>query len=178
MNKHKKFIKDAYEGNFGEMCNNWKEIIERQYPEFKEKDFKIGEWYTNNNDYLMVWNGGNNTFGFINDEFNDGWSFFAKKGKTLATEKEVKNALIKEAKKRGFKEGVTIISLVDDCLKIIDNRYNTKDFQYFKDGNSLYLNGYKIFIKGEWAKIVSEPPKKMTVAEISKKLGYKIEIIE
>ncbi|MGB2525665.1 hypothetical protein [Flagellimonas sp. SN16] len=37
MNKHKKFIKDCYEGKHGTMCQEWKERILEHYPEFVYK---------------------------------------------------------------------------------------------------------------------------------------------
>ena len=45
MNKDYKFIKDAYEGKLGlEMCQDWEDLILNAYPEFKEEEFKVGDW--------------------------------------------------------------------------------------------------------------------------------------
>ena len=44
MGKHKQFIKDAYNGEFGSMCSEWKETILKSYPEFEKVEFKVGDW--------------------------------------------------------------------------------------------------------------------------------------
>jgi len=77
-----------------------------------------------------------------------------------ATDKEVEEALIKEAKKRGFKEGVKVertnemlklhgTSSANEIVLIENNR-----FTYDKIENSLCIDGRVIFINGIWAEII------------------------
>ena len=70
-----------------------------------------------------------------------------------ATDKEVETALIKEAKKRGFKEGVKFKSVAGE------HSYYTLDIlkPYF-DGERLYLSSCGVIFKnGKWAEIIEEP---------------------
>ena len=77
-------------------------------------------------------------------------------GYELATDQEVETALIKEAKKRGFKEGVTI-----KCLN--NNFHNTYKLKstfndlYIEDGD-LWFGTEEIFINGKWAEIIEDNP--------------------
>jgi hypothetical protein len=75
-----------------------------------------------------------------------------------ATDKEVEEALIKEAKKRGFKEGVEYSSLYgsSDIGKV-----NNSGFIYKPSINCLCIKSGEqvdaIFRKGKWATIIEEP---------------------
>src|SRR5690606_12207106 len=51
MNKHKQFIKDAYEGKYLTMCDKWKSEILKHYPEFGY-DIKVGDYVIGKNGYL------------------------------------------------------------------------------------------------------------------------------
>lgn len=71
-----------------------------------------------------------------------------------ATDKEVEEALIKEAKKRGFKKGVEFISLRESKEKVFFSSFWQMD--YSKD---LWVLGSKsfngiIFKDGKWAEII------------------------
>ena len=93
---------------------------------------------------------------------------------TEATEQEVKEALIAEAKRRGFKVGVKVKCLFRDKeveLDMINFRSS--------DGGVLYggCGVPRIFYDGKWATIIEEP-KEMTVEQISKELGYDIKIVK
>ena len=75
----------------------------------------------------------------------------------------VEEALIKEAKKRGFKKGVRIgahacDSFGDASLNIEDNTRN-----YYEDENSLELDCAIVFSKGKWTTINTEPQIEITV---------------
>lgn len=65
-------------------------------------------------------------------------------------------ALIKEAKRRGFKKGVIAIHLTDGSKKeIVSDNYD-----YYHNTDSLYVskgdgNGVRIYHKGEWSEVVS-----------------------
>ena len=72
--------------------------------------------------------------------------------------------LIKEAKKRGFKEGVYY--KVDNGTDY-RNRCN-KEFNY--DRNRLFSNGWALFSEGSWAEIIPT----MTKQEAEEKFNCKI----
>lgn len=183
MNKHKEFIKKAYNGELGlTMCSEWKEAIEKQYPEFKTQ-LEVGKWYTHDNGFLFCFTGGfdkdKDPFGYglstygnwydLDETEDGGWN-----GKELrpATKEEVEEALINEAKKRGFKEGVRIKVHADE----LDNPENTGrslniDGNHITyDGESLVFDCAVIFHNGKWAEIIET----ITKEEAEKQLGKKI----
>lgn len=78
----------------------------------------------------------------------------------LATEEEIKQALIAEASRRGFKKGVKIKEL--ECVVGV-NRFDTPtsdrfEYRYPKDRLCMYgdNNGIAIYNEGKWAEIVKE----------------------
>lgn len=98
-------------------------------------------------------------YGFENGDWCDlsehYWTLEQKYKPTLATHQEVEEALIKEAKKRGFKEGVRFKSALYkyDCV------ITTYEFDFHFDymdmcKNVLFCNGNAIFSNGVWAEIV------------------------
>lgn len=187
MNKHKKFIKDCYNGKHGNICSEWKQTILNHYPEFEENKLEVGKWYkcnehatlwfiTGYNGYMGTgyglllgdWIDSCNTILINKDRFN--WK--------PATEQEVFEALKNEAVKRGFKDGVRYYNAH------FNNKIDKSDivrcgdyFRFHFDFHSQLCSGKgTIFIDGQWAEIVSK--KKMTLKEVEKELGYEIEITE
>ena len=181
MNKHKKFIKDCYNGKHGSICSEWKQTILNHYPEFQTQ-LKEGRWYKANYDskYLIF---AEKTKGDLVIEgygFDDAGKWFdvAKDccltHTTQATEQEVFEALKNEAVKRGFKAGVfydaTNMGYSEQgYCEILNGRFDFID-------NILTIGNWEIFKNGKWAEIVSK--KKMTLKEVEKELGYEIEITE
>lgn len=179
MNKHKKFIKDAYEGKYGTMCQDWKNTILEHYPEFKEEEFKVGDWVVvskknctkpNPVDALVVYrNDGKDTYGFSHkgDWIRSFCTTNDMQNKSLtrkATPKEVEKRLIEEAKKRGYKKGNY------KCLWTNDVRYDDCIPMYALDEDRLWLKNGCVYSKGKWAEII----KTMTKEEAEEKLGCKI----
>lgn len=88
-------------------------------------------------------------------EYNDS---FLKKEARKATDKEIEQVLITEAKRRGFKEGVLFNSLQNGGMKCKGN----KRYSYLSNFNKLQfgtLINYKdlhgvIYEKGKWAEII------------------------
>lgn len=83
-----------------------------------------------------------------------------------ATDKEVETALIAEAKKRGFKEGVLCNNSIIKNRKfdnfLFDNRvffYNSKvnSLEWRRNGVGDSYNEWTLFYKGKWAEIIEEP---------------------
>ena len=164
----KDFIKQAHEA----ACSQWKKNIEDEFPKlFKQDALVAGKWYKSVNGSLFNYNG-------VKDSDNDAcgygigcsgsWHEVDQNGwgspYTLATEKEVGNALIKEAKKKGFKEGVKFIDVVDGELEVVDGNV----YQYFPNIDSLTLNSDRIYKNGKWAEIIETITKEQAEKELGK----------
>lgn len=83
----------------------------------------------------------------------------------LATEKEVEEALVKEAIKRGYEVG---------NYKLISGYYGietNKEYVFIK--NTLYFNGDVIFHNGQWAEILNT----YTIPEAEEKFNIKIKAV-
>lgn len=145
--------------------------MRKEFPELFEVKLKVGEWYKYDNN-LLVWNGGNNTYGFWNGVFVDELSFSLNgeiaKNVVKTTPQEVKEALINEAVNRGFKDGVDFNS----CKGIYRN--GLPGYWINDNLDMMSFNGKYIFNKGQWVEII--PQKEMTLKEIEEELGYKIKI--
>lgn len=120
-----------------------------------KEEFEVGEWYKYGTD-LLVWNRGDSTYGFNSlNNWGDDYLFSCQSGRK-ATSQEVEEALIKEVKKRGFEEGVSVRVKGDWMFEGTASNHllNHPTFS-FKDG---YLNfgGMYIFKNGKWATIISE----------------------
>ena len=90
----------------------------------------------------------------------------------LATEEEVKEALINEAIKRGFKNvGELSLKIVSgEMFKKGSFKTANNNFRYISVENILYLDGVEIFYKGKWAEIIKE--EKPTQEEIDRVINY------
>jgi hypothetical protein len=179
MNRHKNFIRDAYDGKInGQLCNEWKQAIEKHYPEFKET-LEVGKWYTNEYGHIIsltkVDDGDVEFYGF----YTNGWSdkdyadvpLWIEKLKP-ANEEEVKTALINEAKRRGFKKGVRATwafqKNTNEALEkdVDDLFFHINDGAMLTDGF-----GHSVFSDGKWAEIIKET---ITKEEAEKLLGKTI----
>lgn len=76
----------------------------------------------------------------------------------LADAKEVGEALIKEAKRRGFKNisNISIMSLYGSNFNSGYFSYNGSEYNYNLNKNCLDLDGVEIFKSGKWAEIIEE----------------------
>lgn len=150
------------------------ENTQKSFDHKKEPVFTIGNWYkcqTFNSDFfIMNYNPGNKHYGFsytgkwIHDSYNVWLTKHPERCKP-ATDKEVEEALIKEAKRRGFKLGVKFIGVRDvmaeeveySCPYDKDDGEAGSSFQYVK--GTLYTYGlgrHIVFENGIWAEIVVE----------------------
>ena len=96
-----------------------------------------------------------------------------KHAKRLATEEEVREALINEAKKRGFNNIGDL--KIKNTYGGISNGFVTitNDFYYDYKGNTLRLDGAVIFNNGVWAEIIEEPKEtEPTKEEINRILTF------
>jgi len=184
----KSFVLDAHSS----ACPTWKSKIEKEFPSlFIKEELVLNRWYKNNDYpnlvYLTKLNRKQDPYnefgtfaegyGFLFNDKNewggDGLLFADTRKFTLATPQEVETALINEARKRGFKEGVKIKTPVNKHEYIVNNDI----FSFNEKSNILYLSGKSIFNNGNFAEILPQPTE-LTVAEIEAKLGYSIKIIK
>ena len=190
MEKYRKFIEKAYNGELGlTMCKDWKAKIEEEFPE-TFKPCSVGDWVWLDIDpfggcsSLMYFQGwyvktyGFNTFGNWEPCF-DISRYSNMKGKaTKATDKEVKDALIAEANKRGFKKGVTIIPVgYDNPQKISDPFYYISNHRVIASSPrsewSKNCPNPEIYRNGVWASIV-EQQTELTLEQIAEKFNISV----
>ena len=139
-----------------------KELLQEFLPEAFENELEVGKWYISK--YYLVYYLGNYKCNCI--ELSDGkWIENVHhslsdhlKSYRLATEEEVKEALINEAIKRGFK------NVGELTLKIVSGEMFKKgsfvttinNFRYCSSIDVLCLDGVEIFNNGKWAEIIKE----------------------
>lgn len=126
-------------------------------------NMEVGKWYKDTSVkgislYLIfvtdVYDSGVGGYGFINGKwFTNSNSYSAQL--ISATNEEVEAALIAEAERRGFKEGVTV-----DITNLSDS-YNPNmilrgkiSFSEFKDNGYIWFGRQLIFDNGKWAEII------------------------
>ncbi len=153
-----------------------KELLKEFIPDAFENKLEVGKWYKSNKGSICF-NLEDSYYGF---DFVGDWrdiTYFKigqdKSEWELATEEEVREALINEAKKRGFN---TIGNLkIKNTFGGISNGFLTitNDFYYDYKGNTLSLDGAIIFNNGVWAEIIEEPKEtEPTEEEIKRVLNY------
>ena len=150
------------------------------FPEVFKTELTIGKWYKHSKEaglfYLTeITDSACHGYGFrkngiwFSTSKNDRSAYcavnnFHFKYLVEATPEELSAALINEAKKRGYKKGVTIqwksrpkliYTLGDD------------EFDYLESRNVLVFGNYGIFERGEWAQIL---PQEKTVVPMEKAL--------
>ena len=133
----------------------FKEII----PEAFNTKLDTGKWYKSSADieFLVCYqSNGFDNYGFWRDQpyrdnllFGDCWYNMSR----LATDEEVSAALINEAKKRGYKDGVTITW--KNKPKLIYT-LGDDEFDYLISKNVLVFGNYGIFDGEQWAEILPQ----------------------
>lgn len=175
----KEFILEAHEA----WSSEWKSKIEKEVPELFKNRLEVGKWYWSIANKLICltsvdvlrayYYGFSSSNDWIGKEWMDNASVDIE-----ATKEEVETALIAEARKRGFKEGVNYDSTNVGFPSQIKCYINSNEFLY-KTNNVLLIDNWRIFADGNWATIVLEDEvKELTVAELEEKLGYKIKIVK
>ena len=121
-----------------------------------KEEFEVGKWYkSKNHNITACYVDEHNNYGVSFGVWKDAMILNHFEAWTLATDKEVETALIKEAKKL-IKKGVV------KCLHECDDIYSMEDVKYFEwSGRCLrvHLKGgcCCIFDGGKWATIIEEP---------------------
>lgn len=162
-----------------------KEAAQAYIDKHNEPKFKVGKWYyityTTQHCYGIDYSAPKSTLYLVFAErydlnetriifkningneimfaINDKIDFLKRK----ATHSEIESALIAEAKRRGFKEGVKInreIFKNVDSYKIHHSNAtisNPDNVSYFIEEDILMLNNHGVYCKGQWAEIIEEP---------------------
>jgi hypothetical protein len=167
----KEFIKKAHSA----ACSEWKKNIEKEFPKLFKKDaLVVGKWYKIqcSKNALVFIQGYKKTYGF---DYAGLWTnmWHENISNTTyipATDKEVEEALIKEAKKRGFKEGVRVDKLLYTNIGSLNGDSKTcenKEFKLFH--GHLSIGNLLIFHRtGKWAEIVETITKEQAEKELGK----------
>lgn len=132
--------------------------------------FEVGKWYTYLN-AICCYTGNNEGYGFhAYGEWATDIKISIPEIWIPATESEVFEALKKEAIKRGFKEGATIISYLPSYGYNDKRKYtlNNCGASYEKHNNALRMGGSAIFHNGKWAEIIKDEPIKIGGYEVKK----------
>jgi hypothetical protein len=152
--------------------------IEKEFPQLFESKLEVGRWYKSpefgsslfcvtkiNRDYATAY--GFNFIGKWQDK-KDKFASSNLENKTLATPEEVETALINEAKKRGFKEGLK--GFIDQDLNKNTNKKLMfshlsfdEDYNWLCDGH-----GNVIFKNGKWATIIDQTTEMTLEQRVSK----------
>jgi hypothetical protein len=163
----KEFILEAHKS----ACEGWKTKIEKEFPDVFKNQYN--KWYKHSYKGIFFFTDYRCGYGI---DSGGGWHISPSSGIdsgqwTPATDTEVSEMLIKEAKKRGFVQGVTVESCV---MSSFIRKIEKEDYKFTKY-NQLTTGSITLFENGKWATIV-EQPTEMTHDEIEKALGKKIKI--
>lgn len=151
----------------------FKAQIDELRKEVKPK-FEVGKWYTYN-DASHIFNiteiKNDKIYGYGHSPIS-GWTnvteWYDSKRIIPATDKEVEEALIKEAERRGFKEGVKFKDMYSEIeLRNGVFLYNCSDYGTCLIDNSKSSGNY-IFWGGKWAEIIKDEPIKVGGYEVKK----------
>jgi hypothetical protein len=158
------------------------EVLDKKLLEFKQEllkpfspspEFEVGKWYKHNyeNKFLVFLKELTSSrdgmgYGFGADTgawYNEGWRFGLSQCRP-ATKEEVQEALINEAEKRGFKEGVIVKESFGGSTNY---KLKSENWIYYSDYDFLrYDHNCIVYEKGKWATIVKEEPIKIGGYEV------------
>ena len=173
----KEFIIQAHK----EACSEWKQNIEKEFPKLFKQALEVGKWYKvkrpeDSIEALICFSNEPTLYGFGYTKewttcFNAKPILYGYRVCTPATDKEVEEALIKEAKKRGFKKGDVIKGEFHKSFNglMIDD-YDMDSPSYIPNSNMFALGNKVLFKKGKWETIIET----ITKAEAEKELGKTI----
>ena len=122
---------------------------------------EVGKWYKYNNGIFNYQGLSTLIRGYGVDSLGN-WLELCNLGDSpeqwiLATPQEVEEALIKEAKKRGFKKGVRFNSVAQGNTSGDSNVKGSNVIECADGVNRVRCNGWTIYYKGKWATIIEQP---------------------
>ena len=136
---------------------------------------EAGKWYKGvygDIEWLLIYNDGKNASGFWNGVYKENLFSFPKDGR-LATREEIEEVLIKEAKKRGFKNVGDLNLILPDGRTFKKGFFETDNnkFHFLSVYNIFRLDEVEIFNNGKWADIIDD---KAAVKEEIKQLEQRL----
>ena len=158
---------------------NRKDLVKLRewFPQAFESELEVGKWYKHNKFLLYIvdkthwygFDGCGNWNDYVKYEY-----LMTDKDLKPATDKEVETALIAEAKRRGFKEGVRYIAVGEEKGRV--GYYYSERLRYGVGGKDALCQAGcpRIYFEGKWAEIISEPIE-VTLEEIAEKFGVNVE---
>jgi hypothetical protein len=176
----KQRLKHIYDVLEKEDISYLQQTISEWYPDiFKKDELEVGKWYRDTTDkhaliFVNKINDCEKNYGFGRGGY---WinSYDIPNtpiGKyNIATDEEVEETLIKEAKRRGFRKGCVMKHNQEAYPSLGEHEFiRDNDFSYSASGNDLTIYGWEIFGGGKWATIVET----ITKEEAEKQLGKTI----
>jgi hypothetical protein len=149
----KKSRKEFINKLHSEAYPSWKLRIETQFPKLFKKEEKANGWYkdTIRHKWCMFFENGIMKYGVDilgrwSEDLNIPYTLMDNDYK--ATDKEVGDALIKKAKKKGFEIGIKTE------YGAINNNYK---HEFRPKTNVFYFGNIEVFNNGKWATIIKEP---------------------
>jgi hypothetical protein len=167
---------------------NWgtSDKLKEWFPEAFNVELEVGKWYCHDRSGkgIVNYQGGSSGYGFSvlnnwRDLIHDRWSFETHAQEwRLATTEECESALIEEAKKRGYKNGLLIQDIyngksIEDLVNVSSDLFDYESIKAGVNQGKMALrdsDGSIIFYEGIWAKII----KTFSKEEAEKLLGGKI----
>lgn len=174
--------------------HSWSESYLKQlFPKAFESEMEAGRWYKlpTFGKLMFMFTGGfgnDATYGFNYDgEFSEtiGVQRPSIEDYVPATDHEVKEALIKEAKRRGLKQGVRVNDIYNGDRYEDTTTISSNDFDYervplgeFQDKMALRdSKGNILFVDGQWADVIHSPIE-LTIEDIAERFGVSVEQIK
>jgi len=111
--------------------------------------FEIGKWYNwQNGGALFNYQPNGKIYGFLygNWHITDSWAWDDTKNVREATNEEIFEALKSEAVNRNFVDGVYYKHNEYDKIRQVFG----SEYKYHSNDNTLRINGFALFSKGEW----------------------------
>lgn len=172
-------------------CDELKAMIESWFPDLFPTKLIVGNWYKSTFGSIAFYQGENVLTYGINplrgwiesaNWFND--SNITSDNCKLATKNEVREALIKESKKRGIKAGVSLKTPSNfGNGRFSDGLFLTRDSSYDFDWSDLRIPAATtnncaavIYKDGVWAEIIKE--REVTLQDIANKFGVPVDILK
>jgi hypothetical protein len=123
------------------------------------KGFEIGKWYTHKNKSMLVcYKGEGEGYGFLNNMWGSYWCITKREDWKLATEEEVRDALLEFAKKN-YPKGTEYVSISTSLTYTSQGGFKYDDGQIM-EGRPDNPRVCSIYKYGKWAKIISKPKEK------------------
>lgn len=140
----------------------------------EDEPLKTNTWYRYKRGYSLVYRTGDDgNYAIIGNEERSRFNCFTPEIWQEATEEEVKEALVKLAKKKGFKN-IDKLRFKDPYGNVFEKGYFVSEGNKFKliTKDTLTIDGVVIFNKGKWTEILEDEP--LSIEERLKRLEGKL----